>query len=108
MKNFIQRGDTITVPSPADVSSGELVIIGSLIGVAAGDAATGDDLDIVTRGVFELPKVAASEFAVGDDVFYDDATDLLTPDDAAGENTRIGVAVTAAPNPSATVAVRLG
>jgi|GEM_PF-4444391 len=34
MKNYIQPGDSITVPAPADVKSGDLVVVGDLFGVA--------------------------------------------------------------------------
>jgi len=105
MKNYIQLGDNITVPAPAAVTSGSVVVIGSLYGVAAEDAASGVDVDVITRGVFELAKVSTDAFAVGDAVYFDAATKLVTA--TATGNTKIGVAVTAAPNPSGTVNVKL-
>lgn len=39
MKNYIQPGDTITVPAPAAIKSGTGVRINTLFGVAATDAA---------------------------------------------------------------------
>ena len=65
MKNFIQPGGTITVPAPAAVTSGSLVQVGGLIGVASGDAAEDEDLELVLSGVFELPKVSADAVTVG-------------------------------------------
>lgn len=106
MRNYIQPGETITVPSPANVLSGEPVAIGELIGVAAGDAATGADLDIATVGVFDLPKVAALAIGIGDVLYLDAAAKLVSK--TASGNIRIGVAVTVAANPSASVHVRLG
>jgi predicted RecA/RadA family phage recombinase len=106
MRNFVQAGKNITVPAPADVDSGEVVVIGSLIGVAAGAVVSGEDLDIVTEGVFELRKVEADAFSVGAPVYYYAASKLVTSDD--GGNSLIGVAVTAAGNPSATVNVKIG
>lgn len=108
MRNYVQKGENITVPSPADVKSGDIIVIGGLSGVAAGDAAPGSDLDIVTVGVFDLPKVAAEGFEIGDPVYFDEASKLVTSDDDSGANLRIGVAVTAAANPSSGVHVRLG
>lgn len=105
MKNFVQHGNTITVTAAAAASSGAVVKIGSIIGVAAGDAAEGDPLDLATVGVFELPKVAALAIAVGDPVYYDSATGLVNK--TASGNTKIGVAVTVAADPSGSVAVRL-
>ena len=106
MKNYVQPGNNVTVPSPAAAVSGEVVVIGTLVGIAAGDAATGADLDLVTEGVFTLPKVSALAIAIGDLIYYDGATKLVNK--TAAGNTRIGLAVTAAANPSGTVQVRLG
>jgi predicted RecA/RadA family phage recombinase len=41
MRNFVQMGDVVTVTSPATVSSGNGVLIGTLFGVAATDAESG-------------------------------------------------------------------
>jgi predicted RecA/RadA family phage recombinase len=108
MKNFVQKGRNITVPAPDDIESGEVVVIDSLVGVAAGAADSGEDLDIVTEGVFELPKVETDAFSVGTTVYYDASSKLVTTDDDSGANALIGVAVTAAGNPSATVNVKIG
>lgn len=105
MKNYVQRGDTLSIPAPADIASGEVVISGSIIGVAAGDALTGETVDVSTVGVFDLPKVSALAISVGDIVYYDTATDLVNK--TSSGNTKVGVAVTAAANPSASVNVRL-
>ena len=105
MKNYVQAGVNLTVPAPADVTSGLPVVIGSLFGVAAGDALTGGDLDLVTEGVFELAKVSALAIAIGDKVYFDSATKLVNK--TASGNTFIGVAVSDAADPSATVNVRL-
>lgn len=105
MKNFVQRGDTLTIPAPAAVLSGGVVIAGSIAGVANGDADIGEPVDVDVVGVFELPKVSALAIAVGDIVYWD-ATAGLTNKTAAA-NTKLGVAIEAAANPSATVKVRL-
>lgn len=107
MKNYVQPGLTVTVPAPADVSGGEGVVVGSMFGIAAGDAAEGEDMDMTLVGVFELPKVAAEAVDIGAPVYWDAAEKLVTIDDNGGDNIKIGVAVTAAASPSASVAVRL-
>lgn len=105
MRNFVQRGDTLTFPAPAVVASGGVVIAGSIIGVANGAAAQGADVDVDVTGVFNLPKVSALAIAIGDKVYWDAANKLVTK--TASGNTFLGVATTVAPNPSAVVAVRL-
>lgn len=105
MKNYIQPGDTLTIPAPAAILSGAVVIAGDIIGIAHGDAAEGAPLDVKCSGVFELPKVAANTFALGAAVYWS-AGDALATSTASG-NTRIGTAVEAAASGSASAKVRL-
>ena len=104
MRNFVQPGENLTIPAPADVKSGDVVVVGALVGVAAGDALTGADLDVCTVGVYTLPKVSALAISVGDLVYFDAATKLVNK---TNTNPKIGHAVAAAANPSPTVAVKL-
>ena len=64
MKNYVQKGENITVTAAAAAASGAGVLVGNLFGIAAGDAAIGEDLDLVTVGVFAMPKVATDAFTV--------------------------------------------
>ncbi|SIT10430.1 Predicted phage recombinase, RecA/RadA family [Roseivivax lentus] len=105
--NYVQPGDTLTLTAPGAITSGSIVQIGALIGVAAGDAASGEGLDLVTVGCFMLPKVSTDAVIVGDVLYFDAANGVVTTEDGTGANDRIGVAVTAAANPSASVVVRL-
>lgn len=104
-KNFVQSGVNLTVPAPANVTSGAGVLVGSIFGIAAGDAASGEDLDLITEGVFEMPKVSALAISLGDKVYWDDTAKLVNK--TASGNTLIGAAVKVAANPSAAVNVRL-
>lgn len=66
MKNYVQRGENITVAAPTGgVSSGNLIIVGALAGVAVADAAAGDAVTLATVGVFTLPKRLSASFASG-------------------------------------------
>lgn len=105
MKNYIQPGINLTFPAPVAVLSGGVVIAGEIKGVAAVDAAVGDDVDVVTAGVFDLPKTAANAFALGAVVHWNATTGLATS--TASGNTRLGVATEAAPADTGTVRVRL-
>lgn len=105
MRNHVQPGRTLTLPAPYDVKSSEGVIVGSIFGVANGDAAAGEDVDLDVEGVFDLPKVSALAIAPGDKVYWI-AADKAVSKTASG-NMLIGVATTTAANPSATVNVRL-
>ena len=70
MKNFIQENTQITVETIKEVFSGELVVIGSLIGVACHNAKVGKDLTITTQGVFDF--LSPTSFEVGDEVHLKD------------------------------------
>lgn len=105
MKNYVQKGENLTLPAPYAVSSGDGALIGNIFGVAAGDAAEGAEVDLVTVGVFTLPKVSTDTIAVGAAVYWDDDAKLITT--TATDNTKIGVSVATAVNPSGTTDVRL-
>ena len=106
MKNFKQHGDMITIIAAAAIASGELVRANSLIGVAATDAAIGEEVEIKTTGVFYLPKTSAQAWAVGNPIYMIAASGLLTNVAGTG-NYLVGVATAVAANPSSTGRVRL-
>lgn len=105
MRNFIQEGRTITLPAPAGgIASGEGLLVGSLFGVASGDAAEGEDVETVLVGVYELPK-AASAVAVGAKLYWDSTAKNLTT--TASGNRLVGAAIVAAGSGDLTIRVRL-
>lgn len=106
MKNFKQHGDMITIIAAAAIASGALVRANSLIGVAATDAAIGEEVEIKTTGVFDLPKTSAQAWEVGQPIYMIAASGLLTNVAGTG-NYLVGVAVADAANPSSTGRVRL-
>ena len=104
MRNFHSSGDAVSVTAPADVASGDLVIVGALIGVATADAANGASLEIVTRGAFRLTK-DTSVVAQGSVIYWDESAGACT--EVATDNTRIGVAIAASPSDTPSCLVRL-
>jgi predicted RecA/RadA family phage recombinase len=105
MRNYLQIGDTVTVAAPAAVSSGDGVLVGTLFGIAANDADSAAEVEIKTRGVFEMPKTSAQAWTVGSAIYWNGS--LCTTADGSGANTLIGKAMAVAANPSATGVVRL-
>lgn len=106
MNNWIKSGDVITVAAPADVSSGECVKVGKLFGVAVTDALSGANVEICTTGVYDLAKVSAQAWTVGQAIYWDDSAGNCTTT-TTSPNVWIGVATEAADNPSSTGRVRL-
>lgn len=97
MKNYVQPGDNLTLTMTAAVASGQLVKVGAIVGVAQANAAEGEDVVLVRRGVFDLPKTAAQAWQPGAKVYMTDTGELTT---TATGNTAVGAAVEAAANPS--------
>jgi predicted RecA/RadA family phage recombinase len=106
-KNFVQDGCTLNLAPGANVATGVGYLFGTaLFGVALTDATSGVPSAFATEGVFELGKTSALAIAVGDRVYWD-ATNKVVNKTTAGQEC-VGVAVSAAANPSATVLVKLG
>ncbi|MFP7572421.1 DUF2190 family protein [Marivita sp. S2033] len=92
-KNFIQPGGTITLTAPYAVTSGDGVLVGSIFGVAARDAANAETVEAALVGIFNLKKVASQAWSAGDKVYWDNNNKEVTK--TATANTLIGVAVDA-------------
>jgi predicted RecA/RadA family phage recombinase len=106
MKNFVQPGEIITVPAPTGgANSGDGVLVGSLFGVATYSAPSAAPLEIVTEGVFDLPKAATIAFAVGDRVYWDATANNATSTTTG--NKWVGIATEAALGSAGTARVRL-
>lgn len=105
MKNFIQPGNTLTLPAPYDVLGGAGFQVGALFAIASTDALAGTLVEGVTDGVFMLPKTGAQAWAIGARIYWDDATKRCDTDTAKGD--LIGVATAVAANPSSAGYVRL-
>ena len=107
MKNFVQPGNTLTVSAPAAVVSGQLVVVGSIVGVAAVSAAITEDIELDTVGVFTLAKVTTDVVAVGDKLYWDSAAARLTKTAGTGSKPLVGLAAKAAGNGVTEVNCRL-
>lgn len=105
MKNFVQKGEIVTLTAPSALSSGDPVLVGSLFGIAATDATNGAEVEALTVGVFELPKATGEAWATGDKVYWDGTAKACTT--TATDNSLIGVAMTTAGSASAVGVVRL-
>jgi predicted RecA/RadA family phage recombinase len=106
MRNYLQRGDVISIAAPAGgVLSCQGILIGNLFGIAATDAAEGQTFELATRGVYNLPKAANVALAAGDRVSWDAANNQIVAP-AAGM-APVGIVVLAAANGTTSVRVRL-
>jgi predicted RecA/RadA family phage recombinase len=105
LKNFIQDGTVIAITATAAVKSGDFIVVGSLAGVCATDAAIGDTVQIQVEGVFQLSKAAVA-LAQGAKAFWNVSQKQVVA--AAGTGVcSIGAVTEAAGSGAATVRVRL-
>ena len=105
MKNYLKAGNTLDLTAPYTVSSGNGLLVGSIFGVAATDAASGTAVEAMVVGVFTLAKNSAEAWTVGELLYWDDTNKVVTA--TSTSNKLIGVANAAAANPSSTGQVRL-
>src|SRR5262245_39799172 len=103
-KNYVQPGNVLTLIAPADVKSGDGVLVGKLFGVATYDAAAGAEVECGVTDVWELAK-AAGALAQGATVYWDNTAKNVTA--TATGNSLIGAVTEAAAAGAATARVRL-
>jgi predicted RecA/RadA family phage recombinase len=87
MRNFVSDGIAPSITAETDVKSGDLIVVGDLVGFAQADALAGEQVGIVTEGIFRVDVNSISDIAVGDVIYVDFGT--LTTD---GAGKRAGVA----------------
>lgn len=106
-KNFIQNGDVIPFVAGATITSGQLVQVGSLFGIAQNDYASGETGELVLKGVYRLPKLvaAAGDATTAGGPVYFDAGSVSGID--TGGRVLCGYALEIAAQATTTVLVRL-
>jgi len=104
--NHVQTGDVLdyTNATGSDISSGDVVIVGTLAGVALVDIADGDSGSVAVKEVWSLPKKADEAIAQGVAVYLDSNGDITA---TATDNTFAGHAFAAAAASDTTIDVLL-
>jgi len=106
---YVQTGDAIDYTPSSDVSAGDVVVQGELVGVAKLDIAADALGALAVTGVFDFPKATGEGEAIdaGAEVYWDVADGVAKEDDETGANKLIGKTVAAAGDDDATVRVRM-
>lgn len=112
MKNYVQDGDFIKFTAGATITSGMLVKVGDLFGVAVTDVANGSEGVLALEGVFTIPKTtgAGTAIAVGGKAYFDTseaATGKVSGDAETAANPLCGYAIEAAADGATTAKIRL-
>ncbi|MGA7452477.1 MAG: DUF2190 family protein [Rhodoplanes sp.] len=105
-KTFVQPGDTVDPVAPVGgVKSGDVVVVGNLIGVAQTDALEGVSYALALEGVWRLPK-ASGAINAGAKVWWDAGNGNVA--NASGSGLfPLGCAVAAAGANDTTALIRL-
>lgn len=105
MKNFIQIGDVLDHTAGANLTSGQVVVMGARIGIAVTDIADGQSGAVRVKGVVELAKASADVVAQGALLYWSADNGNLTVTSAG--NTLAGYAAAAAGAGATTVRLHL-
>lgn len=116
---YWQKGEVLDFTPTEDVKNGQVVPIGSRVGVAGSDIPAGEQGHLHVVGVFEMDKATGEEITMGTALYYDAANDCVTaaastevPGEGEGKtetvtNTPAGYAAGDADKKAATVLVKL-
>lgn len=69
--NYEQPGNVIRYTAGANISSGQVVVVGKTLGVALEDIANTETGNVSICGVFRVPKVSAAVIAAGENLTWD-------------------------------------
>jgi predicted RecA/RadA family phage recombinase len=107
-QNYIESGEVKDFTLSGSVTSGAIVEMGDLVGVALASGVSGETVAVALEGVFELTKTtgAGTAIAVGQKL-YSNGAGAVTTDSNSGANKVIGHAWTAATTTATVVLVRL-
>jgi len=109
MASTVQKGGYIDYVAPSAVAVGDVVVIGSLVGVAPRPIASGDTGAVAVEGVYSLTKPSSGSesetITAGAAVYWYAASGVANAANATG--VLAGYAVAEAVTGSATVNVKL-
>lgn len=108
---YVSEGEVIQYTAGSAVTSDDVLVIGSILGVALANIANGETGSVAIKGVFRLPKVSGAVIAQGESLTWDvsaEAFDDNAATPATGDVTGgCAVAVLAAGDGETTVDVLL-
>ena len=106
--NYVQRGESLdyTNGTGSKIDAGDIVVIGTKIGVAGCDIPAGAKGSLHVEGVFEFPeKSGESAIAMGAAVYYDATAGAITA--TSTSNTLAGYAAAPAGASAAKILVKI-
>lgn len=104
-RNFVYDGEHFNYTAGATITSGDLVPMTDMVGLALSPATSGTTIAVRTEGVAELAKLSTDVITQGQIVYWDNTNKRITTTSAG--NTRAGKAYAAAGNGATKVQVKL-
>ena len=102
-----KSGAIFSYTAVAAIAAGTIILQGDLLAVATSDIPAGGTGSLDASGVFDVDKAAATVFAAGALVYWNDTTKLAVTTDGSGTHKLLGKAVAAAGNGPTAVRVLL-
>lgn len=106
MKNYTGSGDIVEVTAPANVVSGQPVLVGLIFGIAVRAASSGQVVPIQITGRVRVNKDTNLVISQGDRVFWDAANAWV--DKTAAAQVPVGRALETTINTTPTIEILLG
>lgn len=107
MNNYLRPGHTVTYAHTAAVTSGQPLVIGTLLAVAAGTYAANEAGEYRIDGVFTLPKTTGAAMTVGQKVNLNTADGKLIGSEPEAALMGCAIVMEAAGSGATTVVARL-
>ena len=106
MVEYFQRGESLdyTNAGSAKIEAGDVIVLGTKIGVAGCDIAVGAVGSVHVEGVYKFPK-ATGAITIGAAVYWDATNENITT--TSTSNTLAGYAAAAAASADTTVLVKI-
>ena len=106
---FIHDGDAIDYTPGGDVAAGDVILLGTMAGVAKRDIPANTLGALAVTGVYEMPKPGGvgMTFMPGAEVYWNTSADIVEANDGGGTHTLIGKAAAMAADGDTSVLVRL-
>lgn len=106
---YIHEGSSIDYTPTVDVTAGDVIVQGELVGVAKLDILANTLGSLSVAGVFDFAKATGggTGIAAGADVYWDATASQATTNDGTGTNKKIGRTVTASTDADTTTRVRM-
>ena len=102
---FYQDGERIDIVQSNDIESGDVVLIGELIGVQTNQIKKDENGSVAVSGVFKVVKKSADTFTAGQKVYWDNTLKQATS--TASGNTLMGITVAQAGSSDSNVLVKI-